>query len=77
MTQMLTNLPLVGSSAIFENDVGPYIWRKFLPKALDKGTIVPKPDPLIVGEELRSVQAGLDKQKKGVSARKVVISNIS
>ena len=67
----------VGSSAIFDNDVGPYIWRKFLPKALDNGTIVPKPDPLIVGEELRSVQAGLDKQKKGVSARKVVVTNIT
>ncbi|KAK3704494.1 hypothetical protein LTR37_013777 [Vermiconidia calcicola] len=67
----------IGSSAIFENDVGPYIWRKFLPKALDEGKIVPQPEPLIVGEELRSVQAGLDKQKKGVSARKVVVTNIS
>lgn len=45
--------------------------------ALDEGTIVPKPDPQIVGEELRSVQLGLDTQKKGVSASKVVVSNIS
>ena len=67
----------VGSSAIFGNDVGPYIWRDFLPKALDKGTIVPQPEPLIVGEELRSVQAGLDRQKKGVSAKKVVVTHIS
>ncbi len=68
---------LVGSGAIFDNDVGPYIWRDFLPKALDQGKILPKPDPLIVGEELRSVQLGLDKQKKGVSAQKVVVTNIS
>lgn len=67
----------VGSSAIFDNDVGPYIWRDYLPKALDQGQILPKPDALIVGEELRSVQLGLDTQKKGVSAQKVVISNIS
>lgn len=67
----------ISSSGIFNNDVGPYIWRKFLPKALQTGTIVPKPDPLCVGEELRSVQLGLDKQKAGVSAAKVVVTNIS
>ena len=67
----------VGSSAIFDNDVGPYIWRDFLPKALDNGKIVPNPEPMIVGEELRSVQAGLDRQKKGVSAKKVVVTHIS
>ena len=37
----------------------------------------PKPDAKIVGEELRSVQLGLDTQKKGVSAQKVVVSYIS
>lgn len=67
----------VGSSAIFDNDVGPYIWREFLPKALDKKKLIPQPEPLIVGEELRSVQAGLDRQKKGVSAKKVVVTHIS
>ncbi|KAK4549148.1 hypothetical protein LTR36_007605 [Oleoguttula mirabilis] len=67
----------ISSSSIFDNDVGPYIWRKFLPKALESGTIKPAPEPLIVGEELRSVQLGLDKQKAGVSAKKVVVTNIS
>lgn len=74
---MLIVIVLVGSSAIFDNDVGPYIWRDYLPKALDKKKLIPQPEPLIVGEELRSVQAGLDRQKKGVSARKVVITHIS
>jgi len=67
----------ISSGAIFSNDVGPYIWRKFLPKALETGTIVPAPDPMCVGEELRSVQLALDKQKAGVSAAKVVVTNIS
>ncbi|KXS96666.1 hypothetical protein AC578_4399 [Pseudocercospora eumusae] len=67
----------IGAAAIFTNDVGPYIWRTYLPKALKTGNILPKPDPLIVGEELRSVQLGLDTQKRGVSAQKVVVSNIS
>lgn len=65
------------STAIFSNDVGPKIWREFMPKALKSGTIKPKPDAKIVGEELRSVQLGLDTQKKGVSAQKVVVSYIS
>ncbi|KAK0869507.1 hypothetical protein LTR87_013718 [Friedmanniomyces endolithicus] len=67
----------IGSSAIFTNHVGPYIWREFLPKALETGVLVPAPDPLVVGEELRSVQLGLDKQKAGVSAAKIVITGIS
>ncbi|KAF2169534.1 hypothetical protein M409DRAFT_64648 [Zasmidium cellare ATCC 36951] len=67
----------ISSSSIFTNEVGPKIWREYLPKALKAGTIKPKPDPKIVGEELRSVQLGLDTQKKGVSAQKVVVSYIS
>lgn len=67
----------VNSSAIFQNDVGPKIWQDFLPEALQSGRIVPKPDPIVVGEELRSVQLGLDKQKAGVSAAKVVVTGIS
>ena len=68
----------VSSSSIFEKDnpVGPYIWGKYLPKALSAKKILAKPDPLIVGEGLRSVQHGLDRQKKGVSAAKVVVNNI-
>ena len=67
----------VASNSIFDNEVGPYIWRNFLPKALEKGTVIPQPEPQIVGEELRSVQLGLDTQRKGVSAKKVVVSYIS
>lgn len=68
----------ISSSSIFAkgHQVGPYIWRKYLPKALITGNIVPKPDPLVVGEGLRSIQHGLDRQKKGVSAAKVVVADI-
>lgn len=48
-----------------------------MPKALKSGTIVPKPDAKIVGQGLNSVQLGLDTQKKGVSAKKVVVSDIT
>ncbi|KAL5396418.1 hypothetical protein PMIN02_003241 [Paraphaeosphaeria minitans] len=68
----------ITSSSIFKdgNHIGPCIWRKYLPAALARGTLVPKPDPLIVGNGLRSVQLGLDKQKAGVSAKKVVVNQI-
>lgn len=68
----------ISSSAIFKNGnhVGSVIWRKYLPAALARGTLVPKPDPLIVGSGLRSVQLGLDRQKAGVSAQKVVVNKI-
>lgn len=68
-------LQTVGAFTIFSDEVGPQIWEGFLSKALRAGTVIPKPDPMIVGEELRSVQLGLDTQKRGVSARKVVVTN--
>ncbi|KAL1596640.1 hypothetical protein SLS60_009288 [Paraconiothyrium brasiliense] len=68
----------ISSSTIFQdgNPVGPDVWRRYLPKALAKGALIPKPDPLIIGNGLRSVQHGLDKQQAGVSARKVVVNKI-
>lgn len=68
----------ISSGTIFleGNNVGPHIWRHYLPKALAQGSIVPKPDPMIVGSGLRSVQHGIDTQKAGVSAAKVVVDKI-
>lgn len=75
---LLTAYLIVSSSSIFAegNPIGKYIWRKYLPTALSAGNIVPKPDPLVVGEGLRSVQHALDRQKKGVSAAKVVVADV-
>ena len=68
----------ISAAAIFQpgNPVGPRIWTDYLPTALKYGGVVPKPDPLIVGSGLRSIQHGLDKQKAGVSAQKVVVNKI-
>lgn len=62
----------VSASDIFApgNEVGPFIWKDFLPAALKSQTIVPAPEALIVGEQLRSVQLGLDTQKKGVGRQR-------
>lgn len=45
----------------------------WMAKALEDGTLQPKPDPMIVGEKLESIQLGLDTVRKGVSAAKVVV----
>ncbi|KAE8334260.1 hypothetical protein BDV24DRAFT_170375 [Aspergillus arachidicola] len=55
-------------------DIGEWIWGFYTAKALAKGTFKTKPDPLVVGNGLASIQHGLDVQKKGVSAKKVVVT---
>ncbi|RJE18357.1 Alcohol dehydrogenase GroES-like domain protein [Aspergillus sclerotialis] len=50
------------------------IWRDFVPEALESGRLKALPEASVVGNGLESIQHGLDVQKRGVSARKVVVS---
>ncbi|GAA5893212.1 hypothetical protein JCM6882_003914 [Rhodosporidiobolus microsporus] len=50
------------------------LYHEFVPAALANGALKVKPDPLVVGKGLESIQAGLDRQKQGVSAQKIVVS---
>jgi NADPH:quinone reductase-like Zn-dependent oxidoreductase len=61
-------------SSLATNEVGPLIYRDFLPQALADGRLVPAPPPHLVGEGLAYDQTALDLQKKGVSASKLVVS---
>ncbi|KAJ5127791.1 chaperonin 10-like protein [Penicillium atrosanguineum] len=54
--------------------IGEWIWGKYVPLALANGSFKAKPEPLVVGNGLKDIQKGLDVQKKGVSAKKVVIA---
>jgi hypothetical protein len=54
-------------------NVGEKIWGDFVPNALASGKLQAKPDPIIVGHGLEELQKGLDLQKAGVSAKKLVI----
>ncbi len=56
------------------NEVSKVIYEDFLPQALADGRYVAAPDPYVIGTGLEYVQAGLDAQRKGVSAKKVVVS---
>ncbi|KAJ5201033.1 hypothetical protein N7449_005836 [Penicillium cf. viridicatum] len=54
--------------------IGEGIWGKFVPEALANGRLQAKPDPVLVGTGLKDIQNALDIQKKGVSAKKVVVT---
>lgn len=59
--------------AILKNHVGKAIFEDFLPAALENGTFVPAPTPLIAGKGLESLQKAVDILNAGVSAKKVVV----
>jgi len=61
-------------SSLVGNEVGPAIYVDFLPKALASGRYVAAPDPIVAGRGLEGIYAGLEAQRKGVSARKVVVT---
>ncbi|RYP78390.1 hypothetical protein DL771_000575 [Monosporascus sp. 5C6A] len=63
----------VFGTTIKDNEVGKVIYEEFLPKALEAGSYVPSPEPLLAGERLESLQAAVDLHRAGVSARKVVV----
>ncbi|GAA5877752.1 hypothetical protein JCM8547_001528 [Rhodosporidiobolus lusitaniae] len=50
------------------------ILHDFLPFALEEGSFTAKPDPLVAGKGLEELEKAFAVQKKGVSARKVVVS---
>lgn len=54
-------------------EVGDAVWTRYVPEALADGRLQAKPDPIVIGKGLDKVQEGLDKQKTGVSAGKIVI----
>jgi NADPH:quinone reductase-like Zn-dependent oxidoreductase len=74
------NLPSgVGAKFIFgsdlkDNEVSTAVYVDFLPKALAEGKYIAAPDPQIVGRGLEYIQAAFEIHKKGVSAKKVVVS---
>ena len=62
-----------GNIVTQEPEVAEKIWGEFVPWALKSGKLVARPKALVVGKGLENIQAGLDRQKAGVSALKVEI----
>ena len=61
-------------SGMLDNEVSKVLYEDFLPQALANGHYLAAPEPVVVGSGLDHIQAGLDMQRQGVSAKKVVVS---
>jgi len=64
----------VFGTSLKANEVSAAIYRDFLPAALAEGRYVAAPEPQVVGVGLEHLQEAMDVQRRGVSARKVVVS---
>ncbi|KAE8445417.1 hypothetical protein EG329_013430 [Mollisiaceae sp. DMI_Dod_QoI] len=64
---------MIFGSTLLENGVGKSVYAGYLEEALDKGEFRAAPEPEVVGRGLGCVQDAMDKQKAGVSAKKVVV----
>jgi hypothetical protein len=62
------------AGSIKDDEVGKSVYADFLPEALAEGTFVAAPEAEVVGKGLENIQAAFEVQKKGVSAKKIVVS---
>ncbi|KAK3082339.1 hypothetical protein LTS18_004251 [Coniosporium uncinatum] len=60
-------------SDLKKNEVGPAVWGEWIPKALENGDLKCKPDAVVVGHGLESLQEACDKMSAGVSGAKLVV----
>lgn len=63
----------VWGSDLKKTDLGHAIFGDFLPKALAEKKYIAAPEPEVVGHGLEDVQQALNLQRKGVSAKKLVV----
>jgi len=64
---------VIGSS-LKNTPVSTAIYADFLPQALAAKTFTVAPEPLVIGHGLDQVQAAFDANRRGVSARKAVVT---
>ena len=65
---------VISGGTLMENEVSKVLYEDFLPQALAAGHYLAAPEPVVVGKGLDHIQDGLDAQRQGVSAKKVVVS---
>ncbi|MDR3471120.1 MAG: zinc-binding alcohol dehydrogenase family protein [Devosia sp.] len=64
----------IWGGALKDNEVGPAVYVDFLPTALAVGAYRAEPQAEIVGHGLDAIPAGLQRLRKGVSAKKLVVT---
>lgn len=63
----------IAGTSLRNDEVGPMIYRDFLPDALASGRYVAAPVPKIVGSGLEAFQYAVDAQRAGISGYKLVV----
>jgi len=64
----------IWGATLKDNEVGPAIYRDFLPTALATGAYTPAPAATVVGEGLATIPLALERLKGGISAEKLVVT---
>jgi D-arabinose 1-dehydrogenase-like Zn-dependent alcohol dehydrogenase len=64
----------IWGSDLIANEVGPMIFEAFLPAARAESRFVAAPSPTVVGTGLAQIPAALERQRRGVSAAKLVVT---
>ena len=64
----------IWGTALMKGTLGKTIFNDFLGPALASGRLVPAPKPLVAGHSLEAIPQALALLRRGVSARKVVVS---
>jgi NADPH:quinone reductase-like Zn-dependent oxidoreductase len=59
--------------ALKHHNVGETVWGKYVPEALESGAFKPMPEAEVIKGGLEKVQEGIDKQRQGVSFKKIVV----
>ncbi|KQO05111.1 zinc-binding alcohol dehydrogenase family protein [Sphingomonas sp. Leaf242] len=67
-------LKMIWGSTLISNEVGPMIFETFLPEALADGRYVAAPAVEIAGHGLAAIPVALERQCRGVSATKLVVT---
>jgi NADPH:quinone reductase-like Zn-dependent oxidoreductase len=65
---------MIWGSALVANEVGPMIFETFLPKALAEARFIAAPPATVVGAGLEQIPVALERQRRGVSATKLVVT---
>ena len=63
----------IAGTSLRDDEVGPMIYRDFLPDALASGRYVAAPTPKVVGRGLEAFQHAIDAQRAGISGYKLVV----
>lgn len=63
----------IAGTSLKDDEVGPMIYRDFLPAALASGRYVAAPPAKVVGHGLEALQRAVDAQREGISGYKLVV----